>query len=88
MKSKCTAINNAACELAREVADEGAALVAGGITKTPSYAEGLGKDRCQKEFRAQTDIFVAHGVDFLIGEVNVPLITFSTKAVHNDMKRE
>lgn len=66
---QCTEINQAACELAREVANEGDALVAGNISQTPSYMSGLGKEVVQKEFQQQIDIFVKNDVDFLIGEV-------------------
>ena len=37
---KCRGINDAACRIAREVADEGDALVAGGLSQTPSYLSG------------------------------------------------
>lgn len=66
---QCTEINQAACELAREVANEGDALVAGNISQTPSYMSGLGKEVVQKEFQQQIDIFVKNDVDFLIGEL-------------------
>jgi len=61
-------INDAACRLAREVADEGDALVAGGISQTPAYLSGLGKEAVQNEFKKQIDSFVTNKVDFLIAE--------------------
>ena len=61
-------INDAACKLAREVADEGGALVSGGVCQTPTYLSGLGKDKVQEEFRKQTEVFKANGVDFMIAE--------------------
>lgn len=61
-------INDAACKLAREVADQGDALVAGGISQTPSYLSGNGKDSVQQEFRKQVNVFVKNNVDFLICE--------------------
>lgn len=61
-------INKAACELAREVADEGNALVAGGISQTPSYLSGKPKDEVQSEFRKQIQVFLDNNVDFLICE--------------------
>ena len=64
------AINQAACDLAKEVANEGDALVAGNISQVPAYLAGLGKEAVQKEFKKQTDIFVKNNVDFLIGEVS------------------
>ena len=66
------AINQAACDLAKEVANEGDALVAGNISQVPAYLAGLGKEAVQKEFKKQTDIFVKNDVDFLIGEVTIP----------------
>lgn len=61
-------INDAACHLAKEVASEGDALVAGGISQTPAYLSGLGKEAVQNEFKKQCDSFVENKVDFLIAE--------------------
>ncbi|XP_055931359.1 betaine--homocysteine S-methyltransferase 1-like [Argiope bruennichi] len=61
-------INEAACRIAREVANEGDALVAGGISQTPSYLSGKGKKSVQDEFRKQVQVFVNNKVDFLICE--------------------
>ena len=48
------AINQAACDIAREVASEGRDVyVAGGISQTPSYLSGKGKAAVQGEFRKQ-----------------------------------
>ena len=66
---QCEQINQAACDLAREVANEGDALVAGNICQTPSYMSGLGKEIVQQEFQKQIDVFVKNDVDFLLGEV-------------------
>ncbi|KAJ7385442.1 hypothetical protein OS493_016526 [Desmophyllum pertusum] len=68
-KIGCELINQAACDLAREVANEGDALVAGNICQTPSYMSGLGKEVVQKEFQKQIDVFVKNDVDFLLGEL-------------------
>jgi len=68
-KIGCELINQAACDLAREVADEGDALVAGNFCQTPSYMSGLGKEVVQEEFKKQVDVFVKNNVDFLIGEL-------------------
>ena len=62
-------INNAACDLAREVANEGGALVAGGLSPVPGYKEGKGKEFVQGEFRKQCNVFKEKDVDFLLGEV-------------------
>ncbi|KAG8183989.1 hypothetical protein JTE90_001520 [Oedothorax gibbosus] len=61
-------INEAACRIAREVANEGDALVAGGISQTPTYLSGLGKASVQQEFRKQVDVFIKNKCDFLICE--------------------
>ena len=62
-------MNDAACVIAREVANEGDALVAGGIAQTPAYLSGLGKEKVQLEFKKQVDCFNKNNVDFLIAEV-------------------
>ena len=64
-------INNAACDLAREVANEGDALVAGGLSPVPGYKEGKGKEFVQGEFRKQCNVFKEKDVDFLLGEVGM-----------------
>ncbi|XP_078378885.1 betaine--homocysteine S-methyltransferase 1-like isoform X1 [Oculina patagonica] len=67
-KIGCELVNQAACDLAREVANEGDALVAGNICQTPSYMSGLGKEVVQNEFKKQIDVFVKNNVDFVLGE--------------------
>lgn len=61
-------INKAACDLAHEVAAEGDALVAGGISQTPAYLSGLGKEAVQAEFQKQVSVFLQEKVHFLIAE--------------------
>ena len=73
---QCELINQAACDLAREVANEGDALVAGNFCQTPSYMSGLGKEVVQQEFKKQVDVFVKNDVDFLLGEVIVSVEIF------------
>lgn len=68
-KIQVSAINEAACDLAREVADEGDCLVAGGVSQTPTYLSGKGKEACQVEFKKQLAAFMKKDVDFLIAEV-------------------
>lgn len=63
-----TEVNSAACDLAREVADEGGALVAGCLSPVPGYSEGKGKQFVQEECRKQCQVFDKKGVDFLLGE--------------------
>ncbi|XP_041667729.1 betaine--homocysteine S-methyltransferase 1 [Cheilinus undulatus] len=61
-------INEAACDLAREVANEGDALVAGGVSQTPSYLSCKSEDDVKAIFKKQLDVFVNKKVDFLIAE--------------------
>lgn len=65
-------INEAACDLAREVANEGDALVAGGVSQTPSYLSCKSKADVKAIFRKQLDVFIKKNVDFLIAEVATP----------------
>ena len=62
-------INEAACDLAKEVANEGDALVAGGICQTPSYLSCKSESEVKAIFKKQVDVFVKKNVDFLIAEV-------------------
>ena len=61
-------LNRRACRIAKGVAKERGTLVAAGITQTPSYREGRGKEVVQEEFQKQIDVFVEEGVDFIIAE--------------------
>lgn len=62
-------INEAACDLAREVANEGDALVAGGVSQTPSYLSCKSERDVKATFKKQLDVFIKKNVDFLIAEV-------------------
>lgn len=64
-----TQINEAACDLAREVANEGDALVAGGVSQTPSYLSCKSEKEVKAIFKRQLDVFIKKDVDFLIAEV-------------------
>ncbi|XP_020777444.2 betaine--homocysteine S-methyltransferase 1-like [Boleophthalmus pectinirostris] len=61
-------INELACDLAREVANEGDALVAGGVSQTPAYLSCKSEDDVKAIFQKQLDVFVNKDVDFLIAE--------------------
>ncbi|CAL8277131.1 unnamed protein product [Merluccius merluccius] len=61
-------INEAACDLAREVADEGGVLVAGGVSQTPSYLSCRSEDEVKAVFMKQVEVFVQKNVDFIIAE--------------------
>ncbi|XP_037657255.1 S-methylmethionine--homocysteine S-methyltransferase BHMT2 [Choloepus didactylus] len=68
MKSKWENINAAACDLAREVAGKGNALVAGRICQTSVYKHHKDEARIKKLFRLQLEVFARKNVDFLIAE--------------------
>ncbi|KAG8131018.1 putative Betaine--homocysteine S-methyltransferase 1-like protein [Naja naja] len=61
-------INEAACDIAKEVAQEGDALVAGGVSQTPSYLSSKSKTEVKTIFRKQLQVFMKKEVDFLIAE--------------------
>lgn len=68
-KYTCRGINDAACRIAREVANEGRnVMVAGGICQTPTYLSGAGKEAALSIFKEQIDCFKDNGVDFMIAE--------------------
>lgn len=62
-------INDAACDLAREVANEGDALVAGGVSRTPCYAKSQSETGVKAIFKKQMDDFLKKDIDFFIAEV-------------------
>ena len=65
-----TQINQAACDLAKSVAQEGGALFAGSICQTAGlYSRGAGKKVVMDKFREQVDIFIQNNVDLIIAEV-------------------
>jgi len=66
--ASCKEINDASCKIAREVAEEGDALVLGGVCQTPTYLSGQGKEAVKAEFRKQVQVFVEKKVDFLLAE--------------------
>lgn len=63
-------MNEAACDIAREVANQGDALVAGGVSQTPSYLSCKDKAVVKAAFQKQLDVFMKKNVDFLIAEVH------------------
>ena len=62
-------LNQAACKMAREVANEGNALVCGGLSPVLSFLNGEGEEATREEFRKQIQI-LEHECDFLLAEVN------------------
>jgi betaine-homocysteine S-methyltransferase len=61
-------INRAACNLAREVAKEGNALFLGGVSQTPTYLSGIGKEATKDIFRKQMNVFKEEKVDLILCE--------------------
>ncbi|XP_042369435.1 betaine--homocysteine S-methyltransferase 1-like, partial [Plectropomus leopardus] len=61
-------INEAACDLAREVANEGDALVAGGVSQTPCYVQSHSETEVKTIFKKQMDDFLKKDIDFFIAE--------------------
>ncbi|XP_078381092.1 S-methylmethionine--homocysteine S-methyltransferase BHMT2-like [Oculina patagonica] len=62
-------INQAACDLAKGVAQKGGAYFAGSICQTSSlYSRGAGKKVVMKKFREQIEIFIKNNVDLIIAE--------------------
>lgn len=62
-------INQAACELAKSVAQEAGVFFAGSICQTASlYSQGAGKETVTKKFREQIGIFIRNDVDLIIAE--------------------
>ncbi|XP_057311420.1 betaine--homocysteine S-methyltransferase 1-like isoform X2 [Hydractinia symbiolongicarpus] len=61
-------VSEAGCRLANEVAKEYNCLVAGPISPTSSYTANLGKEKVQKEFQAQVDVFKSQNMDLLMAE--------------------
>ena len=63
-------INQAACDLAKSVAQEGGVIFAGSICQTAFlYSQGAGKEIVMKKFREQVEIFVQNNVELIIAEV-------------------
>ena len=55
------------------MANEGDALVAGGVSQTPSYLSCKSEDEVKAIFMKQIEVFVKKDVDFLIAEVRSDL---------------
>ncbi|KAM9102147.1 S-methylmethionine--homocysteine S-methyltransferase BHMT2 [Sarcophilus harrisii] len=68
LESKWKDVNEASCDLAREVAEKGNALVAGGISQTSLYKSHKNKLEIKEIFQQQLEIFTRKNVDFLIAE--------------------
>ena len=67
-KATCREINQAACKIAREVADEFGTIVAGDITQTETYVETKDKAKVQAELRKALEVLIENDVDLIIVE--------------------
>ena len=69
-------INQAPCDIARQVAREKNTLVAGGITQTKcyTYMEMKDKQLVQSEIRQNAEILLENNVDFIILEVLLSIL--------------
>ena len=80
--SQARDINEAACRIAREVADEQeGVLVCGGLTHVRYKDHDKNPDKYQvrneyarNEMNKQLQTFIDHDVDFVLGEVSVCII--------------
>nr|XP_058963591.1 betaine--homocysteine S-methyltransferase 1-like [Pocillopora verrucosa] len=88
VRIKADDINQAACRIAREVANEGDALMAGGVSYTQSYREGRGKHAVQEEYLKQVEVLIKNDVDFLIGEylMNIDEAEWATETLKSTGK--
>ena len=65
-------INQAACDLAKGVAQEWGVSFAGSICQTASLcSSGAGKSAVRRKFKEQVEIFSQNNVDLIIAEVTV-----------------
>jgi len=61
-------LNQAACKMAREVADEGDAIVCGSLSPVLSYFKGRDLEGARKEFENQLQPFIDNDCDFILAE--------------------
>lgn len=66
------------------MANEGDALVAGGVSQTPAYLSGKTEEEVKAIFMKQIDVFVQKNVDFLIAEVNLNISFWKLKATFDE----
>jgi len=65
---KTADFNKAACIMAREVANEGEAIVCGSLSPVISWSRNRDKVAARKEFEKQLEPFIEHNVDFVLAE--------------------
>lgn len=62
------AINEAACKIVRECTEPEGALVAGGVSQTPTYLTATDKEEVKDEVKKQLKVFKEQKVDLMIAE--------------------
>ena len=67
--SQCKEINQAACDIAKEVRKEKGTILAGGITQTSVYLSTKDKRMVQAELYQSLDILIENDIDLIIVEV-------------------
>lgn len=61
-------LNDAACIMAHEVANEGSAIVCGSLSPVISYTREGDLQKARQEFERQLEPFMEHNVDFILAE--------------------
>ncbi|XP_063051585.1 betaine--homocysteine S-methyltransferase 1-like [Engraulis encrasicolus] len=64
----CQQINEMACDMAREVANESGALVSAGVSQTPVYKGSSSEAEVKAIIKKQLDVFLKKDIDFLMAE--------------------
>ena len=69
-KHGCYGINTAACNLVRSVSYPEGALIAGGVSQTPTYLTAVSPEEVKAEVKKQLKVFKEQKVDLMIAEVS------------------
>jgi len=86
LESQGTQINEAACDLAREIADQSGSLVAAGVSQTPVFPLRHDEAEVKAIIQKQLDAFRKKDIDFYMVEVSTehPNTSFiDTRWTHN-----
>ncbi|XP_063050462.1 betaine--homocysteine S-methyltransferase 1-like [Engraulis encrasicolus] len=68
VSAKCQQINEMACDMAREVANENGALVSACVSQTPVYNCSGSEAEVKAIIKMQLDVFLKKDIDFLMAE--------------------
>ena len=72
---QCAQINQASCNIAKNVAKEKGTLVAGGIVQTGVFKTSRRKEDVQDELREGLEVLIQNDIDLIIVEVNSKIKT-------------